>query len=140
MIPATPEASKRKKKKKTLMKSGQLSKYLGHKVKYMGNKVKYLGNKVYIWAIKCYFIVQILAENRAVKTQEGRQLIIILSHDLTSVSSVQSLISIIVQKKKKVPQRLQTAFLLHEMRALYPLYRQSTAVGQNRTEKYNIVV
>jgi hypothetical protein len=85
MIPATPEASKRKKKKKTLMKSGQLSKYLGKKVKYMSNKVKYLGNKVYIWAIKCYFIVQILAENRALKTQVGRQLIIILSHDLTSL-------------------------------------------------------
>jgi hypothetical protein len=26
-----------------------------------------------MWAIKCYFIAQILAENRAVKTQVGRQ-------------------------------------------------------------------
>jgi hypothetical protein len=30
-------------------------------------------NKVNIWAIKCYFIAQILAENRAEKTQVGRQ-------------------------------------------------------------------
>jgi hypothetical protein len=66
MIPATPKASKRKKIKKILMKSGQLSKYLG-------KKIKYLGNKVNIWAIKCYFIAQILAENRAVKTQVGCQ-------------------------------------------------------------------
>jgi hypothetical protein len=46
---------------------------MGNKVKYLGNKVKYLGNKVNIWAIKCYFIAQILAENWAVKTQVGSQ-------------------------------------------------------------------